>query len=50
LDSVGKLDAFTVDQIQQACLERTEKFAEADYLKSDTDEDQNPNLPAARSL
>ena len=45
LNSVRELDAATLDQIQRACLEQTEKLDEACSSKSDTDEDQNPNLP-----
>jgi len=45
LNSVRELDAATLDQIQQACLEQTQKLEEADCSKNETDEDQKPDLP-----
>jgi transposase len=45
LNSVRELDAATLDQIQQACLEQTQKLEEADCPKNETDDDQKPDLP-----
>src|ERR1700749_3593404 len=45
LNSVRELDATTLDQIQQACLEQTQKLEEADCPKNETDDDQKPDLP-----
>ena len=36
LNSVRELDAATLDQIQQACLEQTQKLEEADCPKNET--------------
>src|SRR5258708_16405245 len=44
LNSVRELDAATLDQIQQACIEQTQKLEEADCPKNETDDDQKPDL------
>jgi transposase len=44
LSSVRELDTATLDQIQRACVEQTEKLDEANP-KSDSDDDQKPDLP-----
>jgi hypothetical protein len=44
LGSVRELDTATLDQIQRACVEQTEKLDEANP-KSDSDDDQKPDLP-----
>jgi IS5 family transposase len=45
LNSVRELDAATLDQIQQACLKQTQKLDEADCPKSNSDDNEKPDLP-----
>jgi hypothetical protein len=44
LNSVRELDAATLDQIQQAYLEQTQKLDEADCPNSDSDDNEKPDL------
>jgi hypothetical protein len=45
LNSVGELDAATLDQIRRACRQQTEKLDEADSKKDEADDDQDPSIP-----
>ena len=45
LNSVRELDAASLAQIRQACLEETQKLDEVEHPKNQTDEDQKPNPP-----
>jgi hypothetical protein len=45
LTAVRELDAAKLAQIQQACIEQTQKLDEADCPKKETDEDEKPDLP-----
>jgi transposase len=45
LNSVGELDAATLDQIRRACRQQTEKLDEADTKKDEADDDQDPDMP-----
>jgi len=49
LNSVRELDAASLAQIRQACLEETQKLDEVEHPKSQTDEDQKPDPPGADS-
>src|ERR1700736_4442169 len=49
LNSVRELDAASLAQIRQACLEETHKLDEVEHPKSQTDEDQKPNPPGPDS-
>ena len=45
LNSVRELDAASLAQIRQACLEETQKLDEVEHPENQTDEDQKPNPP-----
>jgi hypothetical protein len=45
LNSVRELDAVTLDQIQQACREQTEKLDETEANKDQENDDQETDLP-----
>src|ERR1700686_2759094 len=49
LNSVRELDATSLAQIRQACLEETQKLDEVEQPKNKTDEDQKPNPPGPGS-
>src|SRR6201997_2566153 len=49
LNSVHELDAASLAQIRQACLEETQKLDELEHPKNQTDEDQKPNPPGPDS-
>jgi transposase len=49
LNSVRELDAASLAQIRQACLEETHKLDEVEHPKNQTDEDQKPNPPGPDS-
>ena len=48
LNSVRELDAASLAQIRQACLEETQKLDEVEHPKNQTDEDQKSNPPRTR--
>ena len=49
LNSVHELDAASLAQIRQACLEETQKLDELEHPKNQIDEDQKPNPPGPDS-